>query len=106
MPHLKIAFAAACLTAALGLPAYADSNSTSIKNCEAAISERLDLESTPVSYDLKDVHTTMQYRDYTFNVSAAPSVNDLEVTCRARKTASVRSLTFDESALPVSVATK
>jgi hypothetical protein len=106
MPTVKSAAAIACLAAVLGAPAYADSNSTSIHNCQAAISDRLGLDSVPVSYDLKNVHTAMQYRDYTFSVTAAPSINDLEVTCRARKTASVRSVTFDESAVPVSVATK
>jgi hypothetical protein len=104
MPTAKTAFAMACLAAALAGPAYAGSNTASIENCQAAIAQRLGVDAPAASYEVQSVHTSMQYRDFTFSVTAAPAINDLEVTCRARKNASVRSVTFDESAVPVSVA--
>ena len=36
----------------------------------------------------------MLYRDYTFSVSAQPTSDAVHVTCRARKTNTVQSLTF------------
>jgi len=67
--------------------------------------ERLDLAS-PATYEVTDVHTSMQYRDFTFSVATGTGVDAMEVTCRARKNASVRSITIDDAAVPVSVATK
>jgi hypothetical protein len=86
--------------------AYAGPNTASINNCQAAIGERLGPDGATATYDVKDVHTSMQYRDFTFGVTSANAADELEVVCRTRKNASVRSVTFDENAAPVSVATK
>jgi len=105
MHHLKSALALAILGAALTAPAYAGPTTASINNCQSAIAERLGLAS-PATYQVTDVHTSMQYRDFTFSVATGNGVDAVEVTCRARKNASVRSITIDEAAVPVSVATK
>ena len=105
MPIARIPFAIATLAIALAAPAYAATGKAAIEHCQSAINERLGVESA--SYELEKVHTSMLYRDYTFTVSAQPKADDVHVTCRARKTNTVQSLTFAEGGSPVgTVATK
>jgi hypothetical protein len=92
MPIARATFAIATLAVALATSAHAGTNTAAIEHCQAAITERLGVESA--SYELEKVHTSMLYRDYTFSVSAQPTSDAVHVTCRARKTNTVQSLTF------------
>jgi hypothetical protein len=105
MPIARTTFAIAALAVALAGPAHAGTNTVAIEHCQSAINERLGVESA--SYELEKVHSSLQYRDYTFSVSTQPTADDVHVTCRARKTNSVQSLTFAEGSSPTgTLATK
>ena len=79
----------------------------SIRGCEAAIADRLGMETADLRARLKGVDSAPRYRDLEFSVSALDAANPaqgVKVSCRARKNGEVLDVAFDESTLPDAVA--
>ena len=105
---LGMATLAATLTVTLGSASvYADQYTASIDGCKQAIGERLGLANTPTNYNIEKVKSRNTYRDLNFSVSVydkANPVQDVDVTCRVKRSGDVLALDFDDATLPASVA--
>ncbi len=96
-------FAAALVMASFQANA-ADSYTASIQGCQKAIAERLGMTTADTSFSVKKIKSSPHYKDFNFSVSssdAASQIQQMPVSCRAKKDGEVLAVNYDEAALKV-----
>lgn len=108
MRILPTALAVAVLgTAAFTGTAHADAYSASLDACQAAISDKLGLATTPASYDVQKIKSKARFRDISYRVSAHDAANPMQgvkVSCRAKQNGEILAVEVDAASLPNAVA--
>jgi hypothetical protein len=110
MRLLPSALAIAVLgAAAFSGSAQASAYSASFEGCQAAISDRLGLASTPASYNVEKVKSKSRFRDISYSVSAnddSSPVQGVKASCRVKQNGEVLALELDNATLPAALANR